>query len=213
MMLLLTGGLVTVAGFASLFGSLLGSGGWRFSAIFATWGIRSPDVGGPGILGPRSCTPGAWGAPGCRNLDDLLGCMGEYTKQKKISLFISARLIKLIFITGLTKGRRGCVFQPFPRFSLLNPLWTWFWYQYIGIDRLYPYIHPAKLLRIHDVIIWQFLWKIDENSKFCFKVLNIVISQNFWLIKENDNSNMFCKFQVHIYADIFQNGNLKCLKS
>ena len=43
-----------------------------------------------------------------------------------------------------------------PRFSQLNPLWTLFWYQLIGIDLFYPYIpkwaQSAKTLRSFDVI-------------------------------------------------------------
>ena len=53
-----------------------------------------------------------------------------------------------------------------------------------------------------------FVKNIGENSKiskFCYKILYIGISQGFLLIqKENDNSNMFCKFNLHSMQIFFK---------
>ena len=54
---------------------------------------------------------------------------------------------------------------------------------------------------------YDFLRKIGESSKFAIKVLNIRILPSFLLKqKENDNSNMFCKYQHHSMQIFFQNG-------
>ena len=55
-----------------------------------------------------------------------------------------------------------------------------------------------------------FLWKIGETSKFRYNSSEYQNVTGFFA-KESGNSNRFCKFQLH--ADMFQNGELKCIKT
>ena len=54
-------------------------------------------------------------------------CWNKPTVSKIILTFgLNPRLTKLFFCNTSNQG--GC-YNPLHRFSLLNPLWTWFWYQ------------------------------------------------------------------------------------
>ena len=55
----------------------------------------------------------------------------------------------------------------------------------------------------------QFSRKIDENSKFCYKVLNIGISPTFFAYKKGKwYSNIPCKFQLHSMRILYLNGDI-----
>ena len=84
------------------------------------------------------------------------------TIRKYFLCFINPRLTKPFFVTRLTNG--GC-YNPLPKFSKPNPLWNWFWHQYVGMDLLYPYIpkwvQSVKALRSYDVIKTCWTWKLS----------------------------------------------------
>ena len=109
---------------------------------------------------------------------------------------IKPRPPEVFFVTRPPKG--GCC-NPLPGFSIRNAWYPYIYYQYIGMDLLYPFDTKMSTIELHMTSLWRH--KVSAPSDLDALKIYVKMSKNQFFAKKKKNKKswkhgIFAKFSA-----------------